>query len=160
METITHAARRYRCDLCGSVFSRKSSLKRHQEAATACKSKTQSGNDSPPPSASESGARDAAFRGTRPPSMASPNHSNVSPSVAGGQSVSSQNQYRLFGPASGSRTSLGGGGNFSQMARVSSQQHRSLQPSVASRSSHRPSSAHSYINPRILHPEMNDGYND
>ena len=160
METITHAERRYRCDLCGSVFSRKSSLKRHQEAATACKSKTQNGNDSPPPSASESGPRDAAFRGTRPPSMASPNHSNVSPSVAGNQSVSSQNQYRPFGPASGPRTSLGGGGHFSQMARVSSQQHRSLQPSVASRSSHRPSSAHSYINPRILHPEMNGGYND
>lgn len=157
METISHAARRYRCDQCGSVFSRKSSLKRHQDAPTACKSKIQSGSDSPPLPTSESGARDAAFRGERPPSMASPSHGNVSPSIARNQSVSSQNQYRPFGPASSPRTSFGGGGHFPQMARVSSQQHRSLQPSVASRSSHRPSSAHSYVDPRMLQ-EMNGGY--
>jgi len=160
METISHAARRYRCDQCGSVFSRKSSLKRHQDAPTACKSKIQSGSDSPPLPTSESGARDAAFRGERPPSMASPSHGNVSPSIARNQSVGSQNQYRPFGPASGPRTSFGGGGHFLQMARVSSQQqHRSLQPSVASRSSHRPSSAHSYVDPRMLQ-EMNGGYED
>ncbi|PWW79287.1 hypothetical protein C7212DRAFT_340192 [Tuber magnatum] len=91
METITHAERKYQCNLCGSVFSRKSSLKRHREAATACKSKAHSGHDSPPPSASESGTRDATFRSTGPPSMASPGRGNVGPSVAGDQPVSSQN---------------------------------------------------------------------
>ncbi|CUS12147.1 unnamed protein product [Tuber aestivum] len=156
METISHAERKYQCDRCGSVFSRKSSLKRHLEAATACKSKVQSGNDSPPPSASESGARDAAFRSARPPSIASPSHGDVSPSIAGDQSVSSRNQYRsAFRP----RAPFGGDSHLSPMARVSSQQHRPFQPSVASRSSHRPSSAHSYINPKILQ-EMSDGYNN
>ncbi|KAG0633953.1 hypothetical protein HOY80DRAFT_1141034 [Tuber brumale] len=162
METISHAERRYRCELCGAVFSRKSSLKRHQEAATACKSKTQSGNDSPPPSTPESGARDATFhsaRSARPPSMASPSHGNVSPSIAGNQSVSSQNQYRQYGPASAPRASFGGGSYLSPMPRTSSQQYRPPPPSVASRSSHRPPSARSFIDPRMLEG-MSGGHND
>ncbi|KAG0127567.1 hypothetical protein HOY82DRAFT_613282 [Tuber indicum] len=162
METITHAERRYRCMLCGSVFSRKSSLKRHQEAATACKSKAQSGNDSPPPSTPESGARNATFhsaRSARPPSMASPSHGNVSPSIPGNQSVSSQNQFRQYSPASAPRASFGGVSYLPPMPRTSSQQYRPPPPSVASRSSYRPPSARSYIDPRVL-DGMSGGHND
>ncbi|RPB02269.1 hypothetical protein L873DRAFT_446672 [Choiromyces venosus 120613-1] len=161
METVTHAARQYRCEHCNAVFSRNSSLKRHQAAPTACKAKVQGENHSPPQSTSESGARDATFRNARPPSMASSSHGNLSPSIAGNQSVSSQNQYPQYAPASGPRASFAGGNHLKPMGRASSQQHRTLQPSAASRSPHRPSSlhSHSFINPMVLQA-TNSGYND